>query len=236
MPKYVIFLIVPNRSEAKHDKEVVQKVAEDPDSRKMLHDIISWINAEVEAKRIVGGESILPASEDTNIRIDFHTRSTNTNDTKTGLRSALKHFIHPSTVARSEAGQKGDDPKLPSSAFTVTRPPQDGMSTNLVSYLTAEFTTVNEVIAWAQTCPIPDGGFSMEIRELKGTAAVFEEAPPEERDTAGDMILSMRKELLEEGKMKKEADGTQWVKLEDEDGIKQVVAEAEEREAKKVLG
>jgi hypothetical protein len=71
----------------------------------------------------------------------------------------------------------------------------------------------------------------LEIRQLKDVIMSLNEAPVETKEWVGDHIVSVRERLLEEGKMRKEEDGTQWVKLEDEEGIKELVVEAEERKA-----
>ena len=101
----------------------------------------------------------------------------------------------------------------------------------MLGYYTVEFPTVNEVVAWARSCPVSYDGFALEIRQLKDVIMSLNEAPVETKEWVGDHIVSVRERLLEEGKMRKEEDGTQWVKLEDEEGIKELVVEAEERKA-----
>jgi hypothetical protein len=211
MPNYVIFLIAANRpgaSEAKDDNEITK----DPYFQKMLHEFLRWVVAEIEAERIKGGDFLLEASEETNIRIDFH---------------------DPDTAPEAEVEKKDGGPVLSLPSSMVTRGHQGDMSTNILGYYTAEFPTVNEVVAWARSCPISYDGFSLEIRQLQEFKKSLNDAQPEAREWAGDHIVSTRKKLLEQGKMRREEDGTQWVKVEDEEAVKEIVAEAEERKARK---
>jgi hypothetical protein len=115
----------------------------------------------------------------------------------------------------------------------MTRGHQVDTSANILGYYTAEFPTVNEVVAWARSCPVSSDGFALEVRQLKDLKTSISEAPSEVTEWVGDHIVSTRKQLLEQGRMRREEDGTQWVKLEDEEGIREIVAEAEERGAQK---
>ena len=210
MPNYVVFLIIANRpaDKAKDNTEMTK----DPYFQKMLHEFLSWVQAEIKAERIKRGDFLLEASEETNIRIDFHT---------------------PDAAPEAEPEKNDGEPTLPPPKSSTTHGHQLDTTANILGYFTAEFPTVDEVVAWGRSCPISYDGFALEIRQLRDLQASIDEAAPEATEWVGDYIVSKRKELLEEGKMKKEEDGTQWVKLEDEGGIKEIVAEAEERAAQK---
>jgi len=88
------------------------------------------------------------------------------------------------------------------------------------------------VVAWAQSCPLSYEGVFLEIRELHDRKEVLNEATEEVEQFAGDQILFMRKQLSEEGKLKTDEDGTMWIKVEEEQGVKEIVADAEKRETK----
>ncbi|KAE9370068.1 hypothetical protein N431DRAFT_509004 [Stipitochalara longipes BDJ] len=211
MPNYVVFFLVAHRPEAnptKDDKEIT----EDPHFQKMLHEFLSWIQAEIKAERIKGSEFLLEASDETNIRIDFQN-------------------TYPEPEAESE--KNDSEPTLPPPKSAMTRGHQGDTTANILGYFTAEFPTVDDVVAWGRSCPISYNGFALEIRQLKDLKNSISEAPPEATEWVGDHIVAKRKELVEEGKLKKEEDGTQWVKLEDGEEIKKIIAEAEEREAQK---
>jgi len=226
MPKYVVFLITANRPEAGKTKDN-NEITKDPHFQKWLHEFLDWIKAEVKNEHIKDGDVLLESSEDTNIRIDFHEPGTPGSPNKP---QTIPDMLGQSTA---EPDKTDSGPALPPPNSSVTRGHQPDMSTNILSYYTAEFPSVNEAIAWARSCPISYDGFALEIRQLKDLKESIDEAPPEVREWTGDYIVSVRKQLLEEGKMKKEEDGTQWVKLEDQEGIKEMVVEAEEREAQK---
>lgn len=208
MPKYIIFLIIADRKEASESKDD-DDIKKDPVFKKMLEKFLSWIKTEIEAERIKGGEYLLEASEETNVRIDFHNPS------------------------KEDLEKEYDGSTLPPQNSSVTRGHQKDASTNILAYYNAEFPTLDEAITWARSCPIAYGGFSLELRQLQHIGDSMNEAPSEVREWIGDHIVSVREHLAEEGKLKKEEDGTQWVKLEDEGGIKEIVAEAEERKAQK---
>lgn len=88
------------------------------------------------------------------------------------------------------------------------------------------------MVAWAQSCPLSYEGVFLEIRELHDRKEVLNEATEEVEQFAGDQILFMRKQLSEEGKLKTDEDGTMWIKVEEEQGVKEIVADAEKRETK----
>jgi len=211
MPRYVVFLITANRLEADKVKDD-NETTKDSYFQKMLHEFLSWIQAEIKAGRINGGDFLLDSSEETNIRVDFH---------------------NPDAAPEADLEKNDGGSALPPPKSSVTRGHQVDMSANILSYYTAEFPSVNEVVAWARSCPISYDGFALEIRQLMDVKTSLSEAPPEATEWVGDHIVSTRKQLLEQGKMRREEDGTQWVKLEDDEGIRKVVAEAEEREAQK---
>jgi hypothetical protein len=183
-------------------------------NQKIMQEFLSWTQAEIKAERIKDGAFLLEASEETNIRVDFH---------------------NPDTTAETAQEESDGKPSIPPPNSSMTRGHQNDMSTNILGYYTAEFPSVSEVIAWARSCPISYDGFALEIRQLRDTGKSIKEATSEVREWAGDQIVFMQKQLLEQGKMKKEEDGTLWVKLEDEKEVKEIVAEAEKREAQKLL-
>jgi len=210
MPKYVVFLLVANRPEAsKTNDDNDNELSSDPEIKKVQQEFLSWIEAENKAERVKGSEFLLDSSEETNIRVDFH---------------------DPDTKPEAKVEENDSGPAIPSLKSSVTRGHQPDMSTNILCYFTVEFSEVKEVIAWAQSCPLAYSGFALEIRELKGTEASISEAPAEVKEWAGDQIVFTRKRLFEQGKMKKDEDGTLWFKVEDEEGVKEIVVEAEKRE------
>jgi hypothetical protein len=207
MPKYVVFFITANRPEASDAKDN-NEISNEPVFQEIMQGFLSWIQAEIKSERIKDGAFLLDASEETNIRVDFHS---------------------PETVP--EIIQEGE----PANS-TLTRGHQNDMSTNILGYYTAEFPTVKDVIAWARSCPISYDGFAVEIRQLRDTGEAISEATSEVREWAGDQIVFMRKRLFEQGKMKRDDDGTLWIKLEDEKEIKEIVEEAEKRDARTDVG
>jgi hypothetical protein len=209
MPKYVIFLIIANRPPASETKDIAE-LTKDPVFQKTLNEFLSWVKTEIEAERIKGGDFLLEASDETNIRIDFQNRD---------------------TPPEAELEKKDGESVPPPPKSLTTRGHQVDMSANIIGYYTAEFPCLNDVITWGRSCPIYYDGFALEIRQLKDVIMSLNEAPVETKEWVGDHIVSVRERLLEEGKMRKEEDGTQWVKLEDEEGIKELVVEAEERKA-----
>jgi hypothetical protein len=211
MPKYVVFLIFANRPEANTTKDD-NEINKDPSFQKMLHEFLSWVQAEIKAERVKGGDFLLEASEETNIRINFR---------------------DPDKASEAESQKNDDGPALPPPNSLITRGHQVDTTANILGYFTAEFPTVNEVVAWGRSCPISYDGFALEIRQLRDLKTSISEAPPEATEWVGDHIVATRKQLLEQGKMRREEDGTQWVKLEDEEEIREIVAEAAEREAQK---
>jgi len=210
MPKYVVFFIAANRpqaSEAKDDDDIKN----DPYFKKTMQEFLNWIKAEIESERIKDGNFLLDASEETNIRVDFHTPEAAQDETE-------------------------DQPTIPPPSSSLTRGYQNDMSSNMLGYYTAEFPALEDVIAWAQSCPISYDGFSLEIRQLQNNEKVVAEAEPEVKEWVGDQILSTRKKMLDQGKMKKEDDGTLWGKVEDDKEIKEIVADAEKRDAQNQSG
>jgi len=220
MPKYIIFLIIagrPGASESKTSKQDDEATYKDPEFQKTLAAFLDWIKEEFEARRITDGNVLLDASEDTNIRIDFF--------------SPGPEAIQKKDDAAPET--KEGETSLPPPKSSVKRGVQDDVSTSILTYYIAEFPTLNEAIAWGQSCPISFDGLALEIRQLQDLNAAVEEAPQQVREWSGDTIMNGRKRLLEEGKMRRDEDGTLWVKVEDPEGVSEIVAEAEEREAKK---
>jgi hypothetical protein len=135
------------------------------------------------------------------------------------------------TEKKDEGPEKKDvELVLPPPNSSVTRGEQTAVTANILGYYTTEFDTVDNVITWAQSCPISYGGFALEIRELQDTTSSITEAPAEVKGWVGDQIVFMRKQLLEQGKMKRDQDGTLWSKVEDDEEVKELVGEAEKRE------
>lgn len=210
MPKYIIFLIIADRPAAEKEKDH-DDLHDHPSFQKMMKEFLNWVKAEIEAERIKGANYLLDSSEDTHIRIGYHT---------------------PWTPEEDKVKTEGESISPPSKS-SITRGQQAGMSKNMLAYYTAEFPKLDDVITWGRSCPIAYDGFSLEIRELDDNAAAVGKMPPKEKEWVGDKILAVRRQMLEEGKMKKEGDGTQWVKLEDSKEIKEIVVAAEERDAQK---
>jgi hypothetical protein len=213
MPKYVVFFIATNRPEANEAKDD-NEITSDPYYKKMMQEFLGWIKAEIKSERLKDGAFLLEASEETNIRVDFH---------------------NPDTLSETTQDENGVVPDVPPPKSSLTRGHQDDMSSNILGYYTAEFPKVDDVIAWARSCPISYDGFAVEVRQLRDTGEAISEATPEVREWAGDQILSVQKQLLEQGKMKREDDGTLWGKVEDQKEIKEIVQEAEKRDAQKHL-
>lgn len=207
MPKYVVFMIVANRPEVDETRDKDDKdVSDDPLFKEMLRRFLSWIEAEIKSERLKDGAFVLKSSEETNIRVEFH----------------------EGKMKESETGDSKSE--IPPPDPSVTHGLQSNMSTNIMGYYTAEFPTVEDVVAWARSCPVSFEGFALEVRQLQDSGAAISEAPSDVKEWAGDQILSTRKQLLQQGKMKKDEEGTLWVKVEEDPKIKKVVAEAEERQ------
>lgn len=178
--------------------------------QKMMQEFLSWMEAELKAERIKGGDFLLEYSKEFNVRVDFH---------------------DPDKAPEAKLEKNDDLPANPPPKSSMTRGYQDYMSANILGYYTAEFPSLKDVTVWAQSCPISYDGFALEVRQLHEGMKAISEATPEVKEWAGDNILFMRKQLIEQGKMKREEDGTLWAKVVEEDEIKEIVAEAEKREA-----
>ena len=63
MPQYVVFLIVANRAGANKEKDN-SEITKDPYFQKMLQEFLNWVQAEIKAERVKGGEFLLEASEE----------------------------------------------------------------------------------------------------------------------------------------------------------------------------
>jgi hypothetical protein len=208
MPQYVIFFIVQDRPDA-NDSDDNKSRREEPAFRKVLHDFLGWIAAEIKAERIKSGNFLLESSEETNIQVNFHL---------------------PEDAPVAEPEKNDEELVIPSAESTVTRDIQLSVSRNILGYYTGEFPALGDVIEWARSCPIGYDRFTLEIRQLYDAQANITEAPSEARDWAADHIVEKRKEQIEQGNMKKDEDGTLWAKVEDPEPIKQIVAEAETRQ------
>ncbi|KUJ10924.1 uncharacterized protein LY89DRAFT_689476 [Mollisia scopiformis] len=214
MPKYTVFLIVADRSANRSEEEKKKQsddVKKDPSFNKFMKEFLDWIGEETNAKRLKSADVLEESTEQTSIRVNFHSDET------------------PAAEA-----EKDDDTKfMPPTKSLTTRGHLECVSANILGYYTAEFPTINDAATWAQSCPIAFDGFALEIRQLTDTDKTISEATPEVKEWAGDQIVSARKQLVEEGKLKKEEDETLWVKVEDSEEIKEVVTEAEKRLAEK---
>lgn len=113
----------------------------------------------------------------------------------------------------------------------MLRGPKHSQITHLRASYFVEYPTSEEVIAWAKSCPVAFDGFSLEIRELEDPKVPLKSAPEDMKEWIGDQIVSKRKELVEKGDMKKDDDGTLWAKIKDEDWTKEMIIEAEKRDA-----
>ncbi|KAH8895232.1 hypothetical protein GQ53DRAFT_820070 [Thozetella sp. PMI_491] len=207
MPKYVVFIIFPNRPT---DKESGDDMKDNPLFQKLIHEMVTWITSEVEAERLKGGENLVDVSEESSIRVDLQT---------------------PDIVPSAEPKEPGGDIALPPPKSSVTRGHQNHASREIRAFYTAEFPTVDDVIAWAQSCPVSYDGFSLEIRALEELDITSSKMPSELKEWAGHRIISRRKELLEEGQLRRDEDGTLWARVVDDKPTKDLVAEAEKREA-----
>jgi len=213
MPKYVVFLIAANRSQSDTTKDD-NEIQKDPVFKKIMQEFLNWMGTEMEADHVKGGDFLADSSDETNIRVEFH---------------------GPGTAPESEPEKNEDGTVIPAPKSSMSHKHQTSVTTNIMGYYTVEFPTMDEVIAWARSCPISYDGFALEIRQLliQDMDRAVSEMPSESKEWAGDQILFARKKLFEEGKLKKEDDGNLWVKIEEDQGIKEIVAEAEKRETEK---
>jgi len=204
-------MIIVNRGQVNVTSDDSKAKRRDPAVEEMMHKVLEWIDDEVRAKRIESSEVLLDSSEETDIRVEFH---------------------DPDTVSQEEQEKNDKEPEIPHTDPSVKRGGQIATSTDILGFYTVEFPTKDEVVAWARSCPLSYEGVFLEIRELHDRKGVLNEATEEVKQYAGDQILFMRKQLSEEGKLKTDEDGTMWIKVEEEQGVKEIVADAEKREAK----
>jgi hypothetical protein len=209
MPKYAIFLVTAEPSEPSKTKD---EINEDPHLQKMVQEFLSWTEAEIKAERVKNGDFLLNSSEETNIRVDFHDLD---------------------KTSEAEPENNGAGPAVPLPNSSVSRGQQTCVSMRILGYLTAEFPTVDAVVLWARSCPLSYEGFSLEIRQLQDAEMSINGAVSQARDWAGEQIVFLRKQLLEQGRMRRDEDGTLWAKVEDTPEVAEIVAEAEKREAEK---
>ncbi|ETS73849.1 hypothetical protein PFICI_14795 [Pestalotiopsis fici W106-1] len=222
MPKYSVFVIFANRP-ALDESDDGEKPHGDPLYERILRDFFNWMQGEIKAERLQGADFLDESSEETSIKVDFQTPD----EVKEGkLDDKLKE---------SSIDDAADDgaPPLVASKSSVRRGSQHALSRDILGYFTIEFPTVDDVIAWAQSCPLSFEGCSLEIRRLHDTKKAIEDIPPDIRERTGDQMLATRERNLQEGKLKKNDDGTLWAKVELEGPAKDMLDEAEERKAQK---
>ncbi|KAF7541396.1 hypothetical protein G7054_g557 [Neopestalotiopsis clavispora] len=215
MPKYAVFVIFANRRslDEKEDKESPKG---DPLYEKVLRDVFNWIQEEIKAERLKGASFLDESTEETSAKIDFDTPD----EVKEGkLDDLLKE-------------NDGDTP-LVTPKSSVTRNSRHALTRDIMHYFIIEYPNLDEAIAWAQSCPLSFEGSSLEIRRLHDPMKSVEEMPSDIRERSGDQALATRDKELQEGKLKKDEDGTLWAKVEFEGPVKDVLAEAEERRAQR---
>ncbi|KAF3025141.1 hypothetical protein E8E14_014705 [Neopestalotiopsis sp. 37M] len=188
----------------------------DPLVQKVMHDVVTWIQEQVKAGRLKGADFLVESSEETSIKIDFDTPD----DVKDGkLDDMLEE-------------NDGESP-LVTPKSSVTRGSQHALTRDILNYFTVEFPSLDDAISWAQSCPLSFEGSSIEIRKLQDTKTAVENTPADIRERTGDQMLATFDKELQEGNMKKSNDGTLWHKVELEEPLQDVLAEAEERRAQK---
>lgn len=207
MPEFLILFLFPKSSQASKDVgETVEEAKENPLLRKAITEMTAWIEDELKAQRLTSGGVLLDSTADTDVRVNYHNPDEQAHDNAEGGIS------------------------LPPSKSSVVRGPQANVSASISQYYVAKFPTIDNVVAWAQSCPISYDGFALEIRKLQSAAEILDEVDGETADRIGDLVVSQRTKLIEEGKMKKEEDGTLWAKVEDdEEQVREMVKKAEER-------
>ncbi|KAH8680683.1 hypothetical protein BX600DRAFT_504443 [Xylariales sp. PMI_506] len=214
MPNYAIFIVDSNRPYIDKTKED-EDIEKSPLAQKMLREFIAWTDTEVKAGRIQGGDFLLKSSAETNVRVEFS---------------------NPDEAPAAEQGRNGDDDNNDGTTL-LRKDPQaipegndHSTTTTIIGYYNAEFPTIKEAVSWAQSCPISYEGFAIEIRQLQDSETALNNAPSELKEWAGDQIVSVRKQKLEEGKMRKDEDGTLWAKVEDDGVVKEIINDAEKRD------
>jgi hypothetical protein len=207
MPKYVVFFIC---AEQPSNEKKSDEIKESPLYQKVMHEMVTWITSEIEGERLKGGENLVDFSEESSIRVDLHT---------------------PDETPPADYKENDGDITLPPPKSSVTRGQQNHTSREIRALYTTEFPTLDDVIAWAQSCPVSYDGFSIEIRAAEEVDITSSQLPSEFKEWAGHRIVSRRKELLEEGKLRKDDDGTLWARVVDDQPTKDFVAEAEKKES-----
>lgn len=203
----VLFLFPKPPTQSKDDGEALEEAKEDPLVRAAIAEMTTWIEAELKAQRLTSGGVLTESTAETDVRVNFH---------------------NPDEPAK-ETAEEGTI-SLPPSKSSVVRGPQANVSAAISYYYVVKFPTIEDVVAWAQSCPISCDGFALEIRKLQSSAEILGEVDGETSDHIGDLVVSQRKKAMEEGKMKKEEDGTLWAKVEASDEkIEEVIKKAEER-------
>lgn len=202
----VLFLFPKSANPSKDAEETIEEAKEDPILRKAIAEMTTWIENELKAQRLTSGGILTDSTADTDVRVNFHNPDEPAHDT-------------------AEEGIS-----LPPSKSSVVRGPQANISARISYYYVVKFPTIEDVVAWAQSCPISCDGFALEIRKLQSAVEILDEVDGETSDRIGDLVISQRKQMIEEGKMKKEEDGTLWAKVEDKDEkLRKVVQKAEDR-------
>lgn len=229
MPKYAVFVVFEDLLALEEATES-RDLRDDPVYQKSVRDFLAWGEAEVKADRLKGGDFLHASSEETSIRVEFE-------DNPEVYEDAEEKKSSEDDEESGEKASPEDDGGISSSPppkSSVTRGGRHSVSKDVLGYYTTEFATADEVVAWAQSCPLHSKGFSLEIRQLKEFEKDIADAQADVRRWTGDQMLAVRDKKLEQGQLKRDEDGTLWAKTEVEEGpLKDIIAEAEERKAQR---
>lgn len=203
MPNFFILLTSKHdtrKSEDTNDdtNDEVQKIT-DKVTAASIQLFQKWMTDELQAQRIIQSGGTLPASEQTQARINFQDAGIGEAgvDKLVGIADGTVNAEDcPKPLVNIESGPI-DDPVAISAYFIVK---QDSMQAAL---------------DWAKTAPIFGPNMSFDIRQLLEDV---EDEPS--RDFVVEQVVSIREKLVQEGKMKINQDGTHWVKVDDKEDLK----------------
>lgn len=115
------------------------------------------------------------------------------------------------------------DIKYPPPLTSIIRWAVESDTSQLVSYYILKRDNMDEIVEWANSAPIFTNRLSFEIRQLTEDL-IFDNAEA----FVVEEVVSAKEKLMQEGKLRKDADGTYWIKIEIEDeALAEKVADAE---------
>lgn len=200
MPNFLILFT------SKHDTSRSGESAEDEENVDLKKIIAAsmqlyqkWMTDELQAQRIIHSGGALDASKQTQARIRFQ---------DAGIDDKFLDKLMSLTDGTIDAS----DGLKPVSQIDVG-PIDDPVA--ITSYFIVKQESLEAVLDWAKTAPIFAPGISFEIRQL---IEEIEDEPS--RDFVVEQVIGIREKMVGEGKMKIDEDGTHWVKLDDEEDLK----------------